>query len=449
TFGYLGEVPSFANGRVIVGSATDGWAYDSVVASTHGPMTAVINLYPEWNVARIPESARLSEVFKRVIRDQFLDAQDIKVARLRDLGDLRPSLITIITGQHFRMGRKMTIGSLVRVISGVLQAESVLFSHIDSKEVKIQSIVQFRGKKQIPVEFAEEGQIVGISGTLNLSPADILSSVRQNVKLPPPIRRDQVVRVSVEPHEIEELDNLRILMENLATLNPGISFTESPSTGELMLAGLGTLQIELILEDIETAGYEVQTSDPVEIFSLRVLSEHSFEKRGIILRIQPPRSVYLGGSSQSRLVAHDESEENSQFLQGLEDGMSQGLKEIFPQNYELTGVEIVCESRMTSEEGYEEGLVVANQAIRHWSNLRMFNLFRPYYAFNVQSRPQDIGIIVNTIQQQGGEILNIDPEGIIEAEIRVLTSNSLSDKLRQVTDGYVTWSFEGIVYKKI
>jgi hypothetical protein len=53
------------------------------------------------------------------------------------------------------------------------------------------------------------------------------------------------------------------------------------------------------------------------------------------------------------------------------------------------------------------------------------------------------------MEQHSGEITSISEgsESTILGEIGILQAYELSDQLRRVTDGYVSWSFDRTIYK--
>lgn len=452
SFDYVGEIPSFENGKVLIGSAIDGWAYDIISASDIGQFNQIYSWY-EGEKVKYSENAKLKDVFSRVIQNKFVGPERLKNLRLRNWGNLRPVLTTIIVGQRFRISRDVKFGNLTRILSGSISIGHEIYSYSLQRYITILKIIEFKGRRQKNVDTATEGDIVGLEFNSYPITGDVLTTVKQNIKLPISKSLDQVVRRSLEPTNLEDLDKLKSILTDLQELNPGISFVESEETGELIVSGMGTLQLELILEDIEKLEVSVVSSAPSEIVILQPKSEiqDHFQGANFLLTNLSLHSINKEDENKEKngnLIFVTNFELN-EFEEGFEKSVIEQLKNLYSAYYLIQNVLLKLEFELKPENRYEAGLVLGTKFVRHLANQDVFGLYYPYYVIRIHTVANYIGQIVNLIQQHSGEITSISEgsESTILGEIGILQAYELSDKLRRVTDGYVSWSFDRTIYK--
>ena len=141
----------------------------------------------------------------------------------------------------------------------------------NSKPIRIQSLLQYEGMKQVPTNEAEAGDIVIISGIPEFTIGDTIANVETPVALPriqvdpptvsmmfhvntsPVAGREGKVLLSREFKERLEKEGLR---------NVAIRLELTDNANQFLVYGRGELQLAVIIEKIRREGFELAVGKP-------------------------------------------------------------------------------------------------------------------------------------------------------------------------------------------
>jgi GTP-binding protein len=179
-------------------------------------------------------------------------------------------LTTTLTADPF-LGRLLT----GRVEAGsVRTGQTVKALGPDSGEIerfRVSKVLAFRGLARQPVEFAEAGDIVGLSGMTRASVADTLCDPAVETALPAqPIDPPTIsitIGINDSPLAGREGDKVqsRVIRERLereAESNVAIRVTETPGGEAFDVAGRGELQLGVLIENMRREGFELSIARP-------------------------------------------------------------------------------------------------------------------------------------------------------------------------------------------
>ncbi|MBI1217408.1 MAG: translational GTPase TypA [Rhodobacteraceae bacterium] len=183
-------------------------------------------------------------------------------------------LATTLSADPF-MGRILT----GRVEAGTLRAGETIKALSRTGErieqFRVSKILAFRGLSQSPIEVAEAGDIVTLSGMTKATVADTLCALEIETALPAqPIDPPTIsVTFGINDSPLAGRDGSkvqsRVIRERLmkeSEINVAIKVTDTPGGDAFEVAGRGELQMGVLIENMRREGFELSISRPRVIF---------------------------------------------------------------------------------------------------------------------------------------------------------------------------------------
>jgi elongation factor G len=154
------------------------------------------------------------------------------------------------SGLIFKIMTDPFVGQLcfVRVYSGKLNAgESVLNSSKDKKE-RIGRLVKMHANKREEITEILAGDICAAVGLKNVSTGDTICDDKQPVLLESIDFPAPVIQLAIEPKTKADQEKMGMAINKLATEDPTLHVNTDPETGQTILAGMGELHLEIIVD---------------------------------------------------------------------------------------------------------------------------------------------------------------------------------------------------------
>ncbi len=191
---------------------------------------------------------------------------------------------------------------LVRVYSGKIERGMRLFNPRTGKVSRVGRLLRLFADRTEDIELLGTGEIGGIVG-LEAVTGDTLTDpehpvVLESVEVPEP-----VVRLALEPMQKRDHDRLSSALAKLTSDDPSLRVESDQESGQLVLAGLGELHLQIALERLDDVHrVEVRAGRPRVAYreALGTAVEHEFvlskqtggpgQYAHVILRVGPAAS---------------------------------------------------------------------------------------------------------------------------------------------------------------
>ena len=170
---------------------------------------------------------------------QNLDGQDVPVA-----ADDRGKFCSLA----FKLWSDPYVGKLVffRVYSGSIKKGDLIYNPRTRKRERVNRVMMMQADKRIDVEAVYSGDIAALVGLKNITTGDTLCEERFDVLLEPPTFPEPVISMAVEPKTQADRDKLGEGLQRLAEEDPTFRCFTNEETGQLIIAGMGELHLEII-----------------------------------------------------------------------------------------------------------------------------------------------------------------------------------------------------------
>lgn len=148
----------------------------------------------------------------------------------------------------FKLWSDPFVGKLVffRVYSGRLRKGDIIYNPRTRKRERISRVLMIQADKRIEVETTYSGDIAAFVGLKNITTGDTLCDENLEVLLEPPTFPDPVISMAIEPKTRFDRDKMSIGLQRLAEEDPTFRCYTNEETGQLIIAGMGELHLEII-----------------------------------------------------------------------------------------------------------------------------------------------------------------------------------------------------------
>ncbi len=358
----------------------------------------------------------------------------------------------------FKIQNDREAGSLcyVRVYSGVIKKGTAVYNMNKRKRERINRILRMHSNTSEDLNSLSAGDIGVIIGMKEAQTGDTIGSEGHQVLLESMHFPEPVIKVSIEPKTLSDMDKLKKTLNTLAKEDPTFSFNEDEETGQLVISGMGELHLDVLFTRITTEyKVEAKVGNPQVSYRESITAKASFTEKfnkviagkentaAVTLKVEPAQRGE--GNSYSSEVSEAELPRELQdaVKRGVENSFSSGIMYGYPGidiKVSLVGAEY---SEMTSTAfAFEAAAAMGyDNACREASPV----LLEPVMNIDVLSPKDYIGEVINNITTRGGIVHSMESRPAIDhinAQAPLSKMFGYSTVLRSLTQGRGTFSME-------
>lgn len=172
--------------------------------------------------------------------------------------------------------------SYVRVYSGGLSVDSHVWNAQKARDERVGQLFTVRGKAQEPTQKLPAGDIGVIPKLADTVTGETLTTKDAGRQLAGIQYPDAAFAVSVHPKTRNDVDKLSMAMTRLLEEDPSLHMHREPSTGEVILAGLGDSHVEVATQRLARKfGVNVALDVPKVAYRETVASKGAAEGRHV------------------------------------------------------------------------------------------------------------------------------------------------------------------------
>jgi elongation factor G len=427
----LGLKEAFAEGRIVPAFAGAG-ALNSGTA-------ALIDFI----VASAPSPAHLApEPIKGP------DGADIQIR----VDASKPAAALVIKTQIDQFSGRL---SYVKVITGKLVSDIEVINVRDSRKEKLGKLYTLQGKKLEEIRELVAGDIGIIAKAGDLKTNDTISAwdkpfAFHKLRLPTPVHM-----LSISAVNKKEEDKLNENLLKAAEEDRTFQVNFNAETKETVIAGMGELQINMILEKIlHATKIQAETRMPRvayrETITKKASAEHTHKKQTgghgqyarVVFDVEP---LERGGGYQFENKLFGQSVSKG-FIPGIEKGIHQAMESGVVAGYPVVDVKTtITDGKEHAVDSSEMAFKIASRgAFKDASRIANPVLLEPVMNLRVFSEEKNLGDVMSDLSGRRGRISGQNPlgGGIVEIDAQAPQAELLryAIDLRSMTSG--TASFE-------
>ena len=138
--------------------------------------------------------------------------------------------------------------AFVRVYSGTLKSGSYVYNSTKGKRERVGRILRMHANHREEIEEIRAGDICGVVGFKETTTGDTICNEGKPIILESMEFPDPVIRVAIEPKTKAGQDKMSLALVRLAEEDPTFKTYTDESTGQTIIAGMGELHLEIIVD---------------------------------------------------------------------------------------------------------------------------------------------------------------------------------------------------------
>ncbi len=152
--------------------------------------------------------------------------------------------------------------SLFRVVSGGLASDSTFNNCTQQRKERFGQLYVLRGKKRENIEYLSPGDIGAVAKLKVTFSGDTLADENEDFVFEIAEAPTPVAVLAVHPKSKADEDKLGGKLNDIVQEEPSLKVWRDPETSELLLGGMGQMQLDVVIEKLRRNKVEVETTLP-------------------------------------------------------------------------------------------------------------------------------------------------------------------------------------------
>ena len=352
--------------------------------------------------------------------------------------------------------------SFIRVYSGTIKKGSAVLNINKHKRERINRLLRMHSNRHEAIDELHAGDIAVVVGFKAAQTGDTVGSEGYQVLLEDMNFPEPVISVAIEPRTISDQDKLLKALDSLKREDPTFTVKENEETGQLIIAGMGELHLDVIVKRV-TSEFKVdanvgkpQVTYRESIFT-KVSHTESFQKlvagkentAEITLTVEPAGK----GEGNSFTSEVSESILPREFIdaaaRGINNAFASGIMYGYPTiDIKVTLTKAAYDQQTSSALAFETaGALGFDSACRKADPA----LLEPVMNVDILTPKEFVGEVISHITSRKGVIGSLESKPAIEhikAEVPLVNMFGYSTALRSLTQGRGTFAMEFSYFAK-
>ncbi len=365
----------------------------------------------------------------------------------------------------FKLWTDPFVGKLVffRVYSGQLKKGDTIYNPRTRKRERVSRVMMIQADKRIDVETTFAGDIAALVGLRNITTGDTLCDEDFDVMLEPPTFPEPVISMAVEPKTKADREKMSEGLQRLAEEDPTFRCFTNEETGQLIIAGMGELHLEIIRDRLFRE-FKVTANAGAPQIAYRETFTKSAEGVGKFIRQSGGRGQYghavvtvepnergKGVEIENKIVGGAIPKEYiPAVIDGIEEAIKGGVIAGFPVvDVKVSVVDGTFHEVDSSELAFKmAGIFAVKEAAKQAGAI----LLEPIMKVEVTTPDEYQGDLLGDINRRRGKIIHIDAkEGstILQAEVPLAEMFGYATAIRSLSKGRAAYSMEPFRFEPV
>lgn len=352
-----------------------------------------------------------------------------------------------------------------RIFQGHIEKGKAYNISRTGKPARVGRILKIHADQREQIDDAGPGDIVGLIGP-DCASGDTLCSSEVNYSMESIHVAEPVISLSVIPDSAKDQDKIAKALNRFMKEDPTFRVSTCPETGEVVIAGMGELHLDVYLERIRR-DYQASFTSGAPNVSYREAprKESEFDYK---------HKKQTGGSGEyahvvGRLIPLSEDEEEEtydfednitqgriprEYIPAVNNGFQKAMKEGPVAGYPIAGCRMCLDDGSyhdvdSSEKAFQ---TCAMQAFRQAFTKANPCLQEPVMTVSVESPSEFQGQIVGDLNSRRGMIQAVENRGhevVIEAKVPLAEMFGYATSIRSMSKGMATFTMESSHYAQV
>jgi len=365
----------------------------------------------------------------------------------------------------FKLWTDPYVGKLVffRVYSGQLKKGDVIYNPRTRKRERVSRVLMIQADKRIDVETTYAGDIAALVGIRNITTGDTLCDEDFEIMLEPPTFPEPVISMAVEPKTKADREKMSEGLQRLAEEYPTFRCFTNEETGQLIIAGMGELHLEIIRDRLFRE-FKVGANAGAPQIAYRETITKSAEGEGKFIRQSGGRGQYghavvtiapnergKGVEIENKIVGGTIPKE---YIPAVIDGVEEAIKGGVLAGYPMVDVKVEVVDGSFHEVDSSElafkmaGIFALKEAVKKAHPI----LLEPIMKVEVTTPDEYQGDLLGDVNRRRGKIVNIeakDTSTVLSAEVPLAEMFGYATAIRSLSKGRAAYSMEPFRFEPV
>ena len=365
----------------------------------------------------------------------------------------------------FKLWTDVYAGKLVffRVYSGQLKKGDTIYNPRTRKRDRVSRLMIIQGSERKDIDRVYAGDIAALVGLRNITTGDTLSDEDYDVTLEPPTFPEPVISMAVEPKTRADRDKMSEGLQRLAEEDPTFRCFHNEETGQLIIAGMGELHLEIICDRLKRE-FKVDCNTGAPQIAYRETITKPADGEGKFIRQSGGRGQYghacvqvqpnekgKGVEIENKIVGGAIPRE---YIPAVIDGIEEAIKGGVYAGYQVIDIKVQVVDGTFHEVDSNElafkmaGIFALKDAFKKAHPI----LLEPIMKVEVTTPDEYQGDLLGDISRRRGHIVNIEAKSgqtILNAQVPLAEMFGYATAIRSLSKGRASYSMEPLTFEQV
>ncbi|HKL21955.1 MAG TPA: elongation factor G [Tichowtungia sp.] len=351
----------------------------------------------------------------------------------------------------------------IRIYSGTLESGSTIWNSSQQKKQRIGRILRMHSNRQEAIDKAVAGDIVAVVGLADTKTGDTLCTEDAEIHLEAMEFPAPVISISIKPESQADNEKLGEALHRLADEDPTFTVSFDHETSETIIAGMGELHLEIIVDRLkrefgvvaevgrpEVAYRETATTSSDGAYKHAKQSGGRGQYGHVVMTLEP-QDPGFGFEFVNEIVGGRIPQE---YIPSVEKGIIQALESGPFAGYPVVDMKV----RLTDGSYHDVDSsdfafqIAGRQGFKALFMKGQPELLEPVMSVEVTTPDEYMGAVNGTIAQRRGRIDSMDERGgmkIVKGYVPLSEMFGYSNSLRSLTQGRASFSMHFEHYEAV
>ena len=365
----------------------------------------------------------------------------------------------------FKLWTDPFAGKLVffRVYSGQLKKGDNIYNPRTRKRERVSRLMVIQGSERKDINEVYAGDIAALVGLRNITTGDTICNEDFDVTLEPPTFPEPVISMAVEPKTKQDRDKMSEGLQRLAEEDPTFRCFTNEDTGQLIIAGMGELHLEIIIDRLKRE-FKVEANVGAPQIAYRETITKAAEGEGKFIRQSGGRGQY--GHACIKIQPNEKGKgvevENKvvggaipkEYIPAVIDGIEEAIRSGVHAGYQMIDVKAQVVDGSFHEVDSNElafkmaGIFAFKDAVKQAGPI----LLEPIMKVEVTTPDEYQGDLLGDINRRRGTIIGIDAKNgqtVLNAHVPLAEMFGYATAIRSLSKGRASYSMEPLTFEQV
>jgi len=365
----------------------------------------------------------------------------------------------------FKLWTDPYAGKLVffRVYSGCLKKGDTIYNPRTRKRERVSRLMVIQGSERKDIDSVYSGDIAALVGLRNITTGDTLCDESFDIMLEPPTFPEPVISMAIEPKTKADRDKMSEGLQRLSEEDPTFRVFTNEETGQLIIAGMGELHLEIIRDRLKRE-FKVEADAGAPQIAFRETITSPADGEGKFIRQSGGRGQY--GHACIKVEPNEKGKGVEvlneivggaiprEYVPAVEDGIREAIRSGVYAGFQVIDIKVSIVDGSFHEVDSNElafkmaGIFALKDAFGKAGPI----LLEPIMKVEVTTPDEYQGDLLGDINRRRGVIQGVDAKAgqtIIAANVPLKEMFGYATAIRSLSKGRASYSMEPLNFEQV